>query len=125
MGLSITNKIEISEEELISEYSNSNILCFTSLYEGFGLPILEAQAQNCCVITSNLSPMNQVAGEGAALFVNPFSISEIREAFLQLMNNENLRKQLIFRGKKNIENYKLDIIVQKYKNLYKEILRCY
>lgn len=119
--LKIINKIEISEEELILEYSKANILCFASLYEGFGLPILEAQAQNCCVITSNISPMKEVANDGA-LLVNPQDVSDIKKAILELINNKEKRLDLIIRGKNNILQYSKDIVCNRYLEFYKEII---
>ena len=73
------NKINISEEELQQIYFESDILCFPSLYEGFGLPILEAQASEVAVITSNISPTKEVAGKGAIL-VNPLDKNEIKKS---------------------------------------------
>ncbi|MCS3871089.1 glycosyltransferase involved in cell wall biosynthesis [Chryseobacterium ginsenosidimutans] len=56
------NYVNISDDDLKKLYDENDILCFPSLYEGFGLPILEAQARNCVVITSDFRPMNDVAG---------------------------------------------------------------
>lgn len=120
LQLTINNKIDISEEEVLQHYSQSHILCFASLYEGFGLPILEAQAQNCCVITSNISPMKEVAGD-AALLVDPYNVSEIRNAVQKLVEDQNLRKSLIKKGKSNIQSYKVEKVVAQYIDLYEKI----
>lgn len=120
--IDFVNQTTVSELELIDYYKKSDILCFPSLYEGFGLPILEAQAQNCAVITSNKRPMNEVAGEGA-LLINPKSEEEMKEAIIKLINDKELRKELIIKGKENIKNYSPEIIAKKYLDLYQEVLK--
>ena len=119
-GLFYNNFINISEEELLNYYDKADVLCFPSLYEGFGLPVLEAQARNCAVITSNISPLKEIAGNGAIL-VNPYNVQEIREA-LEILENEKIRLNLIIKGKDNLKNYLPEIIAQKYMLLYQKIL---
>lgn len=116
-----SNYINISDEKLRELYDESNVLCFPSTYEGFGLPILEAQARNCMVITSDLSPMKDVAGKGA-LLVNPHHAEEIRNAVLRIANEEDLRRELVIRGQENVKNYTPDWVVEQYTELYKKIL---
>ena len=76
----------VSEAEKISLLQSATGLIFASLYEGFGLPIIEAFASNLPVIASNCTAMPEVAG-GAALLVNPLSIDEIRSALIELIDN--------------------------------------
>ncbi|MGB8227322.1 MAG: glycosyltransferase family 1 protein, partial [Sedimentisphaerales bacterium] len=73
-------------------------LIFASLYEGFGIPILEAFACGTAVIASNISSMPEVAGD-AALYVDPFSAESIAGAIVKISNSEQLRKKLIAAGK--------------------------
>jgi glycosyltransferase involved in cell wall biosynthesis len=89
--------LELSDEELNAVYSNSEAFVFCSLSEGFGLPVLEAMALGCPVITSNLSSMKEIA-EGAALLANPYSLKSIEGSMIQLVNDKNLRKELIEKG---------------------------
>lgn len=121
-NLHVSNFNNISDEDLAEKYYQSDILLFPSLYEGFGLPILEAQAQNCCVITSGISPMKEIAGNGA-LLVDPFSVKEIRDAVLKLIHSEEKRKELIKNGKENIRKYSPEKISQQYINLYHQIIK--
>lgn len=114
------NLVNVSEKELLKCYDKADVLCFPSLYEGFGLPILEAQARNCAVITSDISPMKDVAGNGA-IFVNPNNVHEIETAF-DVMKNEKTRLHYITQGKENVKNYLPEIIAQKYMLLYQKIL---
>ena len=116
------NKIYISEEELQQIYFESDILCFPSLYEGFGLPILEAQASEVAVITSNISPTKEVAGKGAIL-VNPLDKNEIKKSIELLMNDAEFKKTLINSGLENIKNYSPQMIAKKYSELYKKMMQ--
>ena len=68
--LSVIEVVEPSDEDLRSLYSGAAALLFPSLYEGFGWPLIEAQSCGCPVITSNRSPMTEVAGS-AALYIDP------------------------------------------------------
>jgi len=115
------NYTNIDDNQLISLYDKSDILCFPSKYEGFGLPILEAQARNCVVITSDISPLKEVSGQGAVL-VDPESSQQIRKAIVEISNNWALRKQLIIEGKKNLTKYSPSLIAAQYLELYTEIL---
>jgi glycosyltransferase involved in cell wall biosynthesis len=74
----------VSDEDLASLYSGAAGLVFPSLYEGFGLPILEAMASGCPVLTSNCTAMPEVAGD-AAVLVDPLSEESIANGILQLM----------------------------------------
>ena len=76
----------VSEAEKISLLQSATGLIFASLYEGFGLPIIESFASNLPVIASHSTAMPEVAG-GAALLVNPLSIDEIRSALIELIDN--------------------------------------
>lgn len=119
--LDFRNFENISDSELTNLYDESDILLFPSLYEGFGLPILEAQARNCAVITSDISPLKEVVGD-AAILVNPENISEICSAVQLLLEDKTLRGKLIGLGKLNAKEYLPDKIAQQYLKLYKKIL---
>jgi glycosyltransferase involved in cell wall biosynthesis len=113
---------QLSEQELLKKYEQCDLLAFPSVYEGFGLPVIEAQAVGRPVLTSNLSPMREVAGTGACL-VNPNDSSSIRDGLLQIINNSEYREELIKQGLQNVKKFKLDTIVNQYASLYKELLR--
>jgi len=98
---------EISSEQLRGIYELAEIFCFVSLQEGFGLPLLEAFATECAVIASKVSSLPEIAGNGAVL-VNPFDIEAIKESLLALIKNEDLRADLIRKGKKELERFSWD-----------------
>lgn len=116
------NLINISESELLKVYKESDYLLFPSLYEGFGLPVLEAQAQNVIVITSNISPMKEICGENAGIFVNPSSIDSIRQEVIKALKLSTEEKlALIISGKENIIKYSPAVIAKLYYNLYERM----
>jgi glycosyltransferase involved in cell wall biosynthesis len=81
-------------------------LVFPSLYEGFGIPILEAQGLGCPVVTSSLSSMPEVVGSGGIL-VDPTSVSDIAKAMFQIENPE-IAEQLVTLGYRNQDFYSWD-----------------
>lgn len=119
--INFVNKVNLSREEIHQEYIYCDIVAFVSLHEGFGLPIIEANAIGRTVITSNLSSMPEVANK-AAHFVNPFAIEDIKNSFNQIINNADYRKSLVENGWENAQLYTSKIVAKKYKNLYTEIL---
>jgi len=114
------NHIAVSNQELVKLYHDSDLVSFVSTYEGFGLPIIEAQAVGRVVLTSNCSSMPEIAGEGA-LFVNPYSVQEIREGITKILNDNDMRARIIQKGYENVERFKFTHILDKYLDLYKEL----
>ena len=87
----------VSEDELIRLFQTAHFFIYPSMYEGFGLPILEAMACGCPVITSNTSSMPEVAGD-AALLVDPYQIEEIKNAIYTLTNDAELCTKMSTEG---------------------------
>ena len=113
-------KTNLTNQEVVLAYQNCDILSFISTYEGFGLPIIEAQAMGRVVLTSNCASMPEVAGKGA-LIVDPYSISEIKQGITDLINQKDLRNTLIQNGLENVQRFKPQKIAEKYNNVYKQI----
>ena len=88
----------LPSKELAEVTASALALVYTSLFEGFGIPIVEAFNAETAVITSNVTSMPEVAGD-AALLVDPLSVDEIAEAMAQLASNESLRQELIAKGR--------------------------
>jgi glycosyltransferase involved in cell wall biosynthesis len=87
----------VSDEELAHFYSAATSLVYPSLYEGFGLPLLEAMACGTPVITSNVAAMAEIAGENAIL-VEPTNVDQLAEALLSVATDQRLRSSLIEKG---------------------------
>lgn len=94
----------LEEHELIAFYSLAELFLYPSLFEGFGLPILEAQACGCPVLTSNVTACPEVAGKGAH-FVNPYSVEEIKAGILKVVHDKNYQQMLIKHGLKNLRQF--------------------
>lgn len=94
----------VSEEEKWHLLKNAALFAFPVFYEGFGMPILEAQAMGCPIITSKISSLPEVAGDGA-VFVEPKNIEKITEMMYKVMSDERLRSDLIKKGHQNIKRF--------------------
>lgn len=112
----------ITDQELADRYAASDIILFPTLYEGFGLPIIEGFKAGRAVLTSNLDPMKQVAAEAACL-VDPFDISSIHEGLLKLIDDDQYRAQLIQKGFGVVKNYSPEHIAEQYFHLYKKVYK--
>lgn len=115
------NSFNISEDEVLSKYHQSDIVSFVSTYEGFGMPILEANAVGRPVITSNILSMPEVSGN-AACIVDPYNISDLRAGILRIIHDEEYREMLINNGFLNALRFDPKLIANKYLELYQEIL---
>jgi glycosyltransferase involved in cell wall biosynthesis len=94
----------LTELQLRAAYSAADLFVYPSLFEGFGLPILEAQACGCPVLTSTLKSCPEVAGSGAH-FVDAYSVQSIAEGIVEVITRPEYRSQLIERGFSNVAQY--------------------
>ena len=94
----------VAEDDLSALYSSAHIMTFPSLYEGFGLPVLEAMACGLPVIASSVSSLPEVTGN-AALLVDPSNVEDMADAMLKLVENVDLRKSLSNKGFKRVEQF--------------------
>lgn len=119
-NIEYTNYINLTSQDVIKVYSESDLLTFVSTYEGFGMPIIEANLIGRAVITSTTNSMPEVAGNAATL-VNPYSIEEIRAAILKNINNSTYRNLMIKNGFENAKRFSKKVISNEYSNLYEEV----
>jgi len=103
-------------------YHQCSIVCFASLYEGFGMPIIEGQLVGKPVLTSNIDPMPWVAGSGGAHLVNPYNVEEIRLGIEKLIEDEVYRNRIIYNGLKNVQRFEPQKIAEMYKEVYIEVM---
>ncbi|MBN8681329.1 MAG: glycosyltransferase family 4 protein [Chitinophagales bacterium] len=111
----------LSNQEIVEQYILCDIVLFPSWFEGFGMPIIEGQSVGRVVITSNIEPMTEVAGNGAH-FVDPFDMDSIRNGVKKVIDDAAYRNVLISLGLENIKKYQSEVIAQQYLNLYKKII---
>ena len=93
----------VSEPELEDLYKNASLFIFPSLYEGFGLPPLEAMKRGLPVVSSNTTCMPEILEE-AALYFDPLDIEDMAEKIKQVLIDENLRSELVKKGYEQIKN---------------------
>lgn len=114
------NAYGVARNVLIEYYRSCDIVMLASLYEGFGLPILAAQAVGRPVITSNLFSMPEVGGEGAC-YVDPYSVKDIRKAVRRIVSDNDYREQLIDKGSNNVKSYNISSVAMMYAELYRRV----
>jgi len=107
----------LNDEEVVALYNGCHAFVFPSLYEGFGLPILEAMQCGAPVITSNMSSCPEVAGD-AAILVDPKDVRQIASAIDQVCSDDVLRKQLIEKGFKRAKLFSWDQFALEMKKIY-------
>jgi glycosyltransferase involved in cell wall biosynthesis len=121
-NIEYSNVVNISNEELKQQYEQTDLLAFVSTYEGFGMPIVEAQIVGRPVITSNLLSMPEVAG-GAAHLIDPYNVEDIRKGVLEIISDETYRNMLVEKGRVNAERFSVDTITAQYAEMYKQIFK--
>lgn len=107
----------VSEEDLVLLYNCATVFLYPSLYEGFGIPPLEAMACGVPVITSNITSIPEIAGD-AAVQINPQDPEELKASILALLDDEKLRGRLKERGFRQAENFS-------WKRMAEETLKVY
>jgi glycosyltransferase involved in cell wall biosynthesis len=112
----------VEDNELPLFYNCATGFMFASLYEGFGIPILEAMACGTPVITSNISSTQEIAGD-AALLVNPYQVEEISQAMLKIAGDTNLKRSYIQKGFERKKEFSWEIAARQTLKVYEDIFR--
>ena len=111
----------LSDAEVAYCYTQADVFAYPSLYEGFGLPVLEAMTLGCPVVTSNTSSLPEVAGN-AALLIDPTSIGDLAEALGQVIGDRTLRQSLIDRGYRQAAEFSWARTAQATLSAYRSLL---
>jgi glycosyltransferase involved in cell wall biosynthesis len=111
----------VEESELPALYSAAECLAFPSLYEGFGLPVLEAMACGTPVVTSNLSSLPEVAGD-AALLVDPYDTDALAHAIKRVLDDTLLRGELVRKGYARIGLFSWEESARQLSQIYDNLL---
>lgn len=110
----------IHEKDVVPLISGAEVFLFPSMYEGFGMPVIEAMACGAPVLTSNVSSLPEVAGD-AAVLVDPFSVEDIKNKLKLLLIDEALRKRLNKAGLKRAKRFSWDVVTKDLYEIYKEL----
>lgn len=111
----------IPEADLPGIYNGADLFIYPSLYEGFGLPVLEAMACGTPVITSNTSSLPEVAGE-AALLVDPYNVEEIAAAMRYVLDDPDLAQELRIRGLERAKEFTWEKTARQTISIYEKVL---
>jgi len=111
----------VSDEELVNLYNRAYVFAFPSLYEGFGLPPLEAMACGCPTVVSNRGSLPEVCGD-ASFYVNPESPESIAEGIISVIKEEDLRESLISRGFERAKFFNWNKSTEEVYNLIRDLL---
>lgn len=120
-GVAWENHVNITQEALYQQYVAADLVTFVSVGEGFGVPIIEAQAMGRPLITANVSPMSDAAGDGACL-ADPLDIGAIRLGLIKLISDAEFRGAVIEAGLRNVARYSPSVVAGHYLDVYREIV---
>lgn len=111
----------IAEEEKQFLFKRSKLFVFPSLYEGFGLPILEAMQAGIPVVAARAASLPEVGGE-ACIYFDPFSVDDLQAKMTEMLANEDLRQQLIAKGKERVKKFSWATTAQLTLDVYNKLL---
>lgn len=118
--IAVTNHMYLTDEQLLEQYKQADIVSFVSTHEGFGMPVVEAQSVERVCVTSNCSSMPEVAGAGAC-FVDPFDVQSIRAGFQKVISDGPYRQSLVAAGRQNKLRFDSQRIADDFLQIYKSI----
>jgi glycosyltransferase involved in cell wall biosynthesis len=120
-GIRYTATANLTDSGVLDAYRSADIVLLCSNYEGFGMPIIEANGIGRPVVTSDIEPLRSTAG-GAACLVNPYEPESIRAGIRRLIEDAQYREELVERGFANAARFDAGAIAKRYLDLYKQVL---
>lgn len=120
-GIDYENYYDLPFSEIVKLYRKCDIVSFPSFFEGFGMPVIEANVARRPILTGDIPVLRDVARD-SALFVNPYDVSKIKEGFEQLLNDSKLRTELVEKGVKNAKRFAPNKIAEQYNQLYRQLM---
>lgn len=121
-SLAWENRFDLSEEQLLAAYGDSDVVAFCSTYEGFGMPIVEANTVGRAVVTSRVTSMPEVAGDAACL-IDPLDVTSIRSGIRHVIDDAAYRSRLVENGYRNRLRFTPAAVAASYLAIYDELLR--
>jgi glycosyltransferase involved in cell wall biosynthesis len=121
-ALDFSSSKNLTNQEVVEKYQRADIIAFVSTYEGFGMPIVEANATGRVVVTSNVLSMPEIAGDAAHL-VDPYDIASIREGFLKVITDDGYRDTLVGNGLSNQKRFDVLEIAKQYTEIYRSLAK--
>lgn len=119
-NMKVITKQNLSDSEMIKEYLQCDIVLSCTIFEGFGMPIIEGQKTGRAVITSDLEPHKEIAGLGA-LLVNPDKVDSIKKAVYRIIHEDGLYDNLVKNGLENVKRFDVRKIADDYNKLYNSL----
>jgi glycosyltransferase involved in cell wall biosynthesis len=116
-GIVYTLEENLTNEDMARRYEQADIILFPSLYEGFGLPVIEGFKAGRAVLTSEISPLKDLA-DGAAWLVNPHSVESIRNALDRILSDAETRVRKIKAGFEIVRQYSPEVVASLYRKAY-------
>lgn len=121
-GIRYSNLPVATDVQVLEAYKACDMVVFASTYEGFGLPIIEANATGRPVVTANVLSMPEVAGAAACL-VDPFDVASLRQGIVRVIEDGSFRQSLIEAGFENAKRFSAKSVTAEYVRLYRELMR--
>lgn len=113
---------DVNDDTLASLYQSAQLFVFPSLYEGFGIPVLESFACDCPLVCSDTSSLPEIAGEGACYF-DPYSEASMQSAISKVLSDKKLRDKLVLNGKERLKNFSWKETAMQTQNIYENLLK--
>lgn len=122
LSLDYCNEFDLPYDRILDLYNKADIISFPSMYEGFGMPVIEANAVGRALLTSHAGALKEIVGDSAYV-VNPENCEDIEQGFYRLINDESLRESFIVKGLDNAKRFSASVMINKYKDLYESVVR--